>query len=57
MRYGDIYFNSRKEIIERFKSFYKSYFGLPDELKEIVESLGDCIIATAGPERLRMELS
>ena len=56
-RYGDIFFSSRKEIIERFRSFYKSYFGLPGEIKEIIEALGDCIIATAGPERLRIELS
>ncbi|QRF75588.1 CRISPR-associated helicase Cas3, subtype CYANO [Thermoplasmatales archaeon] len=52
MRYGDIYFKSRKEIIDRFKIFYKQYFGLPDEIKDVLEALGNCILSTAGPERL-----
>ena len=57
MRYGDIYFDSKKEIIRRFKLFYNNYFDLPEELKESIESLGRCILATAGPERLKLELS
>lgn len=56
MSYGDIYFKSRKEILSRFEQFYRRYFDLPEEVKEILASLGKIISATAGPERLRLEL-
>ena len=56
MKYGNIYFNARKEIINRFKLFYGNFFALPDEMKETFEALGNCIYATAGMERLRLEL-
>lgn len=57
MKYGDIYFKSRKEIISRFDLFYKRYFGIPDEVNEILKALRQCVLATAGPERLKLELS
>lgn len=56
MRYGEIYFNSRKQIISRFEDFHKKYFDLPEELEKIFASLEQFIKATAGPERLKLEL-
>jgi CRISPR-associated helicase Cas3 len=57
MRYGDIYFNARKEIISRFDLLYNRYFGLPDGVKDVLEALKRCVLATAGAERLKLELS
>lgn len=57
MKYGDIYFKSRKEILSRFDLFYDRYFSIPDGVKEMLEALKQCILATAGPERLKLDLS
>ena len=56
MKYGEIYFRSRKEIISRFDLFYKRYFSIPDNIEEILEGLRKCLLATAGSERLKLEL-
>ena len=56
MKYGDIHFKARKEIISRFDLLYGRYFGIPDGVKNVLEELKRCILATAGPERLKLEL-
>ena len=56
MKYGDIHFKARKEIISRFDLLYGRYFGIPDGVKNVLEALKRCVLATAGPERLKLEL-
>lgn len=56
MRYGDIIFNARHEILSRFERIRSSYFNLTEELENFLESLGNCIKSTAGLERLTLEL-
>ena len=57
IKYGDIYFKARKEIISRFDQLYIKYFELPDELNKVIKALKQCVMATAGAERLKLELA